>query len=132
MSASTRDRIAALVREHLKDTLTPADHTLIRLAWFDLWYGPFTGDIEGEEYPGWVAASERLAEIRDALPITLYVDLDCDYVGEEEPEGFEEDTGEVDEDGNPILEWVEPEEYYTVDRDDIARAVLGKDIVAHL
>lgn len=125
-----RDNINTLVREHLNARLTAEDRELINLADFDLWYGPFDNEIEGRPYPGWEAASTRLAAIRDELPSTLYVDLDCGFVGEDEPEGWTEET--EDDDGEAIQTWIAPEEYYIVDRSDIVRAVFGKALAGNI
>lgn len=138
MARTEYETVLTLVRKHVNALLTDDDRTLINAMDWDLWHGPFPeGDPLDETpgtyaYPGWDKAYDMLQEVIDRLPSVLYVDVDCEYVGDDEPEGWEDPEGAEDADGNPIPAWVEPELYYTVERRDILRAVLGKELASNL
>ena len=116
-----------LARAYLETLLTAEEKTLIHYAWFDLYFGPFPAGLWCEDpdyqWVGYEAACEQIEAILERLPGTLYVDTECDYVGEEEPEGYEDEE---------TREWIEPEPYYTLEHADIKRAVLGKELAANL
>ncbi len=71
---------------------------------------------------------DTLRDFINDLPSTLYYDADCGCIMDLEPEGEEWDTGEVDADGDPIMQWSDPSDYWTLDRRDIVEALFGRTI----
>lgn len=99
------------------------------------------GDTIEPTYTGTVAATLR--DYIDNLPGTLYVDLDCDYVSEREPEGewvpaenvcLRDDDGEPDTDGYETdgngNVYIEPytANTYRIEGREIVRALFGRTI----
>lgn len=84
------------------------------------------GDCVVEVYTSEVG--DALRTYIDDLPSTLYYDDDCGCVMTREPEGEEFDTGEVDDDGEPIMQWCEPTPYYVLGSRDIVEALFGRTI----
>ena len=155
MLANRRDphaAAAALVRAHVAERIPAEILRLYVVSLYDLWHGPIAeaaplepdvadlADYNGARglkadtewiYPGWSDASEAVLDWFRAEFGTLYVDPDCDCVGEHEPEGWEDPEGGMDDDGNPCPAWVDPEPYYVFDRADIMRAYLGREYVSN-
>ena len=110
---SALDQWAADVRKEMPERV----RTLMRLASFDLYFGPFSEEIEGEPYPGFTSALE---EIEAALPEVseMWADEDCGYVIDSEPEAWlDEETGE----------WIEPywESIRKYSRREVLTAIVG-------
>lgn len=115
---------------------------IINLANHDLYFGPIQYDPieEDEDFDfcqsegiatasgefDFSAACKRISDYADDLPSTLYYDYDADLLFESEPEGELVDTGEVNEDGEPVMEYFEPESYYIVEYREIRRILLGE------
>ena len=107
------------------------------LATFDLYYGPLSGHdvssddpdyaplvaagvISGEAGSGedrfeFTKALDLVADYLSDLPGTLYYEPDSGCVMDREPQGEELETGEVDDEDAPVMEWCEPMPYYLVD-----------------
>lgn len=126
-----------IVLEYLKEKnllLTEEQEKIKRVATYDLYFGPIVStdaDIddllatEGTEYRGFEWACEQLRSTYEALPSELYVDDECDFVSEKEPEGYlDEETGE----------WIEPylESTYLLTARDIREMVFGKELSQYL
>jgi hypothetical protein len=103
---------------------------LIRLANWDLYYGPgvdYTESSEpiaddGETWPGF---SKACREIRDALDVgTLYIDDQSDCVSDREPE-CQCDNRE-DCDGSCCNDW------YSVEPRDVLSIVVGKELAPYV
>jgi len=103
------------LRDYVDDHIDDGTKTLLRLAWWDLWHGPFYADNPPEPDVGWETwpgFSEAVAQINDGLinvPRTLYIDLDALILSEAAPEGTWEHDPEhpdADEEGDV---WYEPE-----------------------
>lgn len=89
----------------------------------DLYNGPSSSE---EVMPYHEACTILRSWAEDNLPYTLYVDLDCDDVMEDEPSGHYE-TFDVEGDDEEI--WIEPSPYYEVGAKEIWCAVFGAAIV---
>lgn len=121
-----------IIRDAVRELLDAADPDTMKhasMADWDLYYGPGVerdpGD-DGPAYPGFGPACEIIKAAVDAVvPSDLCVLTDCDILVETEPEGCEMDTGEVDDDGEPVMEWCEADEYVGYDRRAILRATFG-------
>ena len=99
----------------------------------DLYFGPLYFNPEGETCchmdEGAVpfnfskAGDEVMDYLREEIPSTVYVDMDCEQVFDSEPQGYF-DGDEDDEDA----EWIEPywENVYQVD--DVYSALLGREL----
>ena len=127
MATATRNRTTALdtwsaeVRKGMPERI----RTLMLLASFDLYFGPFYGEIEGEPWPGLSAALE---EIEAALPEVseMWADEDCGEMLDSEPEAWHDE--ETDE-------WVEPywEAIRKYSRRKVLTAIVGcKELAAIL
>ncbi len=100
------------------------------IATLDLHFGPYTADhLEPDEvalYPSFSDAIDTLKTWLDsAIDSELWIDLDCDYVGTSEPEGYQdEETGE----------YIEPytENTWHLERRDILNALFNKELVSYL
>lgn len=109
-----------------KGIITDEVNRLINCANFDLYYGPYeTGfepDGDGWKYPGFTESvrkiSAALGDVRE-----LWFDSDWNGVLEREPEGEEIDG-----------EYIEPfwESIYHLERKDVLRALVGKELVSYL
>jgi hypothetical protein len=132
-------KIDSVVEKYLLEKF-PMNKDTLRLrnvANYDLYFG-LVGDCvdepagidDGWIYPGFSSACDTLRAYADELPSELWVDVDCDCVMENEPE--EEDSGETDENGEPI--YYEPvwESIYHYDRRDILRAIFGRELPSYL
>ena len=121
--------VERVVEKHFE---LPADiANKINLLNSDLYSGPLYFNPEGEECchmdDGAVpfnfskAGDEVMDYLREQVPSSVYVDMQCEEVFEREPEGFLED--EDDEDS-----WVEPfwEDIFQVD--DVYRVILGREL----
>lgn len=121
-----------IIRNAVREMLNDADPDTMKhasMADWDLYYGPGVerdpGD-DGPPYPGFGEACEIIRAAVDAVvPSDLYVLTDCDILVTEEPEPYELDSGEVDEDGGPVMEWCEAEDCTHYDRRAILRATFG-------
>lgn len=145
-----KTKIADAIREYIAETNPIPAHVqrAANLANLDLYFGPLHGHdvamddpdyaplveagiISGEDCEGTFSydkAMDVVSAYVDSLPSTLYYDEECGYIGDSEPKDEEWDTGEVDEDGEPIMEWCEPMPYYKLDSDDIKTAMFGKEL----
>ncbi len=97
----------------------------------DLYFGPLYFNPEGESCchmdEGAVpfnfsrTGDEVMDYLREEVPSTVYVDMDCEQVFDNEPEGFFEDEGDEDS-------WIEPywENIYQVD--NVYGVLLGTDL----
>lgn len=97
----------------------------------DLYFGPLYFNPEGETcchmdegatpFNFSKAGDEVMEYLREEIPNTVYVDMDCEQVFDNEPEGFFED--EDDEDS-----WIEPywENVYQVD--NVYGVLLGTEL----
>lgn len=125
------------VLEYLKEKnllLSEEQEKIKRVATYDLYFGPIIrndADIddllatEGTEYHGFEWACDQLRATYEALPRELFVNIDCGYASESEPEGYEnEETGE----------WEEPhlESTYSLKAKDIREIVFGKELSQYL
>lgn len=105
---NTIKRTLGLWADEYVSCLDVRTRALMRLARWDLMYGPIEGDDAGEiEYPGFAPA---VAELRNALdiPSELYIDTQCESWAEIEPEDY------IDGD------------IYRVDAKALKRALLGE------
>ena len=96
---------------------------LIRLANWDLHWGPIYTPDDGGPWPGFSGACEA---IRDALDVhTVYVDTNSEHASDTLDEGYEcEETGE----------WVEPylDETYEVEASDVLAILVGKELASYV
>lgn len=115
MTATTKARIDVAIRAAYP--LPDRTARLRRLATYDLWYGPLQRDgLDDADLAVWSGFSAAIAELRawaeSDMPSTLYYDDDCGYLSDTEPRGVMD--GE---------EWIEPSEYYQVERREIWSAL---------
>jgi hypothetical protein len=127
-------KLKELVRAYVNERIDQRTKDLIRMAWWDLWHGPFYAHSPPEEGVGWETwpgAPAAWAEIDTGLqdiPRDLYVDFDCDLVLEKFPEGQwvqDPDDPNADEDGDV---WMEPytENIVSLGWGDIKRALAAE------
>lgn len=134
-----RDKIIAkLVRAWAAPRLGETFQDLANMAHADLWYGPYQASDYAEECPdrktvwtGFQRATHELASMLDTLPSKIWVDIDCEWVSEEEPLCATCDgTGETCEScggtGQDI--GIELGTTYLLDHSDIKRYLLGKEL----
>ena len=96
---------------------------LIRLANYDLYYGPVTEPDDGEPWPGFVRACR---EIRDAIRVSdLYLDSQSGEVTDTEPQW-------CDCIADDCTEQHFPSDYYKVERADVMRIVVGKELAPYV
>ena len=136
------------LQEWAKETraLIPDDvRRLIGMANWDLYNGPSGGGLEDEDeqgetiYPGFETACKRIREaLDDTLPSVLYVD-DQDCYSTEEPKAEEchECTDGVTPEGEKCWAcgasgYIDPEPYTELDRHELMRAIVGKELVQYL
>ena len=130
------DDVAAYLREQYP--MPAGVQRAANLASLDLYFGPLSGhDVPGDDpdYAPLVAAGvisgeagsgddrftfsaalDLVSGYASNLPGTLYWEEDSGCVSESEPAGEEWDTGELNNDGAPILEWCDPMPYYQIDQ----------------
>ena len=114
-----------VIEEHFE---LPADiANKINLLNSDLYNGPMYFNPEGEQcchmdegatpFLFSKTADEVMDYLREEVPSTVYVDMDCEQVFDNEPEGYEEDG-----------EWIEPywENVYQVD--NVYGVLLGTEL----
>lgn len=136
-----QEKIRALLRAYVAERTDDATKDLLRMAWWDLWYGPFrqedfeaeTGKPLSTPWPGFEEACRQINEGLQVVPRTLFVDLDADLVFEQLPEGVwmhDPDDPNADEDGDV---WVEPflDHPYECDWRTIKKAV-GSELAEYL
>lgn len=120
----TRDAVCGMLNDADPDTMKHAS-----MADWDLHYGPGVerdpGD-DGPPYPGFDKACEIIRAAVDAVvPSDLYILTDCDILVTSEPEPYEVESCDDDDNGDPMVEWCEAEEYIHYDRRAILRATFG-------
>lgn len=110
------------IQEHANNLFNEIpDHVrgLIHAANLDLYFGPNEPD---DDYPGFTAALDAIAEALEKLNITdVYVD-ECGIL-ECEPEAYFDDD---------LQEWIEPMDYYQVEAKDIIRKIVGKELIQYI
>jgi len=143
------------LKEWAKETRALIDAETLKLigeANFDLYYGPSGGGLDDEEstYPGFVTACRKIhTALSDVVPSVLYVDdqdcwstvepcaeecPDCGGTGKMLVEGEDED----DADGHTYCRncdgrgGFEPTPYYEVDRAELVRAIVGRELAGHV
>jgi hypothetical protein len=118
-------------------TLSDETRNLIMSANRDLWEGPHAED----GYPGFVRATLAIREALEDVPSTLWIDVGAEYWSTSEPkaEPCETCSGNgYDSDDQTCPDctegWVEPftEETYRVERRDLVRALVGKELAEYL
>lgn len=101
----------------LKANPLPADiKSLIAQANSDLYYGP----NQDEDYIGFVPACNAIGKALDDIG-DLYVDLQSEEVFDKEPQGFEDEG-----------EWFEPGDYCHLERRDVLKRIVGRELASHL
>jgi hypothetical protein len=137
------DRTLAAWAKEYRAEHVPADvQKLINLATYDLWHGPVgdgaVGDPALDEYgqenewagyPGFVSATEKIGEVFDDVPSTLYVDTGAECWSEREPGPDEcgECCGRGEICTEPYLD-----DTYEVGRAQLVRAIVGKELAEYL
>jgi hypothetical protein len=160
---SAYDRtLKAWAKQWSDENVTPDVQKLINLATFDLYYGPagleadepardeYGNENEWAGYPGFTSACERIAEVVDDVPSTLWLDVDAEGWTDVEPEWEHpcercEGSGSIpnsDPGTWPSLECLdcngtgymgEPTDYYyQVEREDLIAAVVGRELAKYL
>lgn len=131
--AKTEKAIRDAVNAYWEPKLGDRGNRLINWLNADLYHGPYAAGTTDEEdnpnatYPGFTAAIDELREIIDNAGgfQDMYYDNDTGELTDKEPEAFEdEETGEMIE---PYLE-----ETYHLEGRDVARDVLGKELVSYV
>lgn len=141
------DRTLQAWAKEYRAQLDPSIDNLIVLAYYDLWHGmDGLGDDELEQYPGFITATKRIATALEDVPGTLYVDTDAECWSETEP-GPDEcgeccGQGEINQPDDETEECpycngsgkVAPflEETYEVDRAQLVRALVGKELAEYV
>jgi hypothetical protein len=115
-----RDKAKELVKARVRKDMPDEIKTLVDYARADLNFGPAHAYPTLEEDPGFSfeGATTKIATwLRDNAPSEVWVDMDCEMVGDREPEGYY--------DGD---DWIEPctEDTHYFDRADILRAAFGE------
>lgn len=87
--------IAAWAKEWRKEHITPEIKRLIRLASWDLHFGPIPANVDSDDddfagFPGFEKACEQINDAVSDLPRDLYIDADGEYWFIGEPSSFEE------------------------------------------
>ncbi len=132
-SGNTEKAINKAVNEYWEPKLGERGKRLINWLNADLYHGPYAAGTTDEEdnpdatYPGFTAAIDEVREIIDNAGgfQDMYYDNDSGALMEDEPGAFEdEETGEMIE---PYLE-----ETYHLESSDVARYVLGKELVSYV
>lgn len=111
------------IREYVLANLDDDTKRLIRLANYDLHYGPVTEPDDGEPWPGFVRACNQ---IRIALSVgDLYLDSQSDGVTNREPqwcEGCDDDE----------CEGAFPEDWIHVDSRDVLSIAVGRELAPYV
>lgn len=132
-SGNTEKAINKAVNEYWEPKLGERGNRLINWLNADLYHGPYAAGTTDEEdnpnatYPGFTSAIDELREIIDNAGgfQDMYYDNDTGGLSDKEPEAFEdEETGEMIE---PYIE-----ETYHLEGRDVARYVLGKELVSYV
>lgn len=132
-SGNTEKAINKAVNEYWEPKLGERGKRLVNWLNSDLYHGPYPAGTTDEEdnpdatYPGFTAAIDELREIIDNAGgfQDMYYDNEFGSLMENEPEAYEdEETGEMVE---PYLE-----ETYHLESRDVARYVLGKELVSYV
>lgn len=135
MMSTIHDSIKATIQAYVRENHAPDDltYSLIASARYDIWYGP------GGDYPegfGFCSAMDRIRDWMDELPDTVY--LQDGYVSETEPVGefYDPESDQYwdadDPDAPEGAEYIEPTEYYVIDRNELADSILGRELRTHL
>ena len=123
---NNKKKIRKLVSEHFEKDIPERIRRLSNIASYDLYFGPFPPDKEFEgdfDWPGFEKAIDEIKPwIESNIPSDLWVDIDCDYIMEKEPDGYlDDETGEYIE---PFLE------YYHLDSfKEIASYIFNKELI---
>ena len=122
----------------------------IQQANYDLYFGPVGDGAVGDPasdsddwagYPGFTKATAEIAYALDSVPSRLFFDVDAGYWTDHEPESEKCDacdgTGLDGEDQCEVCQgsgYCEPiwECWYEVDRKDLLRAIVGRELVSYL
>ena len=139
-------------KEYKEKNLSSEVCVLINQANYDLWYGP---PIRAEGgYPGFERAVDCIRDALSEIPRTLYIDVCIHEIVQVEPipevcevcngTGTIEDTVLVPGSGCEYENWItkcdtckgsgvgfEPE-YWVLDRDQILKAFVGKELVQYV
>ena len=133
------DRTLAAWAKEYRAQLDPSIVKLIEGAKQDLHFGPAYG--EESDFPGFETACLAIKSALEDVPSTLYVDTDAEVWQESEPSAYEcpECVGNgvpTDDDcpGCAGSGKVEPylEETYQVERRDLVRALVGKELAEYV
>ena len=108
------------IRDYVLQDVDDETKRLIRLANWDLYYGPVTEPDDSEPWPGFIAACRQ---IRDALDVgTLYIDAQTGNVNGVKPDIHDCLCGNPDCDMS--MSEVEPE--------DVLRIVVGRELAPYI
>ena len=124
-----RTNVDTIVAKFFRAKMTEEIQRLSTLAYDDLYSGPLQGcDVCGADHccdcscavkwPGFSDAIDKVgAWASEMLPSEIWVDIDCEYISEYEPQGEEIDG-----------EWQEPDldSTYHVTLKEIKRAIFGE------
>ena len=128
------------IKEYISNLNIPDDIQLeINRCRYDLYYGPLYLDEDGEDCScfdegahqfDFSGACTTISDyFADHVPCVVYHEDWSGCILESLPEGEEVETGVLDEDGEPILEWVDPGPFSEV---DLWSQILGKDLVRYV
>lgn len=129
---TVQQRIATAIREAYP--LPERIEFLRRIATTDLWHGPVSSGPDSPYNPDpetvtpetWTGFPDACAELDnwagENVPNQLWYDDDCGMLMQSQPEGFEDEDGE----------YVEPGEYYEIDRRDIRSALFPRQLHEYL
>ena len=128
MTPNTEKEMKKAIHQYFREKgiYTDAINRLINTANFDLYYGPTPEgdepDGDGWRYPGFTGAC---AQIKDALDDVreIWFDSNCGEVLDREPQGEEVDG-----------EYIEPfwGDYLHLERKDVLRILLGRELVSYI
>ena len=135
------DRTLAAWAKEFREGLDPSIVKLIEGAKQDLHFGPAYG--EESDFPGFETACLAIKRALEDVPSTLYVDTGAGCWSQSEPEPEEclecNGAGTYDDDETPCLDCngsgkVPPytEETYQVERRDLVRALVGKELAEYV
>lgn len=133
ISGNTEKAINKAVNEYWEPKLGERGKRLINWLNSDLYHGPYAAGTTDEEgnpdatYPGFTSGIDEIRDIIDNAGgfQDMWYDNDSGELMEKEPEAYEdEETGEMIE---PFLE-----ETYLLEGRDVARYVLGKELVSYV
>lgn len=141
---SIHENAKAAVSTYFAEKLTPGASQAKTDALNNLYFGPpDTFDLESDEGTEEVIhrtpmpfgkATKVLTNWWDYVGSDVWYDVQSGEVFDREPKGYEDDTGEVDDDGEPVTRWAEPrwEDYVHYDSLDAKRAFFGSELAPHI